>query len=113
MEARLDPAERTGSGEHLMSDTQRITSPLPGAPVVRSALPRRLRVELPVVCGDAWLAAGVAVALARLPGVETAAVNAVTGRALLTFAAPIEDLDRVLGEIAAAVSVANPIEPAS
>ena len=77
---------------------------------VRSFLPRRLRVEVPAVSGNPRLAAGAAVALRTLADVEEASVSAVTGRALLVFVAPVEDLERVLADIVRAVAQAVPVD---
>lgn len=77
---------------------------------VRSFLPRRLRVEVPAVSGNPRLAAGAAVALRTLADVEEAYVSAVTGRALLVFVAPVEDLERVLADIVRAVAQAVPVD---
>jgi cation-transporting P-type ATPase C len=78
--------------------------------VVRSVLPRRLRIEIPGLYQRPGAAAGVATALAALPGVAGATVNPATGRALLTFDTPLGDLDRVLAEIAVAIAGAEPID---
>jgi cation-transporting P-type ATPase C len=76
---------------------------------VRSALPQRLRVEVPEVLGDGPRAAGLAAALRALPGVTSASVNPQTGRALLHFEAPLTDLEAVLGAIGNAASSAAPL----
>ncbi|HEV2126267.1 MAG TPA: HAD-IC family P-type ATPase [Chloroflexota bacterium] len=76
---------------------------------VRSLLPDRLRVEIPALRGDLQRAAGVAAALRQLSGVVTAGVNPVTGRALLCFSSPIEDVDTLLTTIARAA--AQPLPP--
>ena len=79
-------------------------------PVARSVTPHRLRVQVPGVTGDARRAAGVQLALAALPGLHGASVNPVTGRALLVFTAPIEDLDRLLAEVGRIASHAEPAD---
>jgi manganese/zinc-transporting P-type ATPase C len=79
---------------------------------VRSALPQRLRLEVPKARGDAPLAHGVAAALRGLPGVAEAGVNPLTGRALLVFAAPVEDLEAVLAAVAQAAAAAQPLDAA-
>jgi len=70
-----------------------------------------LRVDIPTVFRDVRLAAGVALALGSLPNVESSSVSHMTGRALLVYVTPIEDLERVLSEIARAVRQAGPIDP--
>jgi cation-transporting P-type ATPase C len=75
----------------------------------RSILPQRLRVEVPSIRNDPRRAAGLAAALRRLDGVTQASVNAVTGRALLVFGAPIRDLDAVLARVAEAGACAEPL----
>jgi cation-transporting P-type ATPase C len=80
---------------------------------VRSALPERLRLDVPEVRADAGLAAGLAAALTALPGVAGVEVSAATGRALLVFVAPVEgdDLDAVLRAVVAAAQTVTPLEP--
>src|SRR5262245_7906932 len=73
---------------------------------VRSALPQRLRVEVPEIVADEARAAGLAVTLAKLPGVSGASVSALTGRALLHFAAPIDDLEAILRAVVEAAAQA-------
>src|SRR5687768_18548887 len=75
---------------------------------VRSVLPQRLRVEVPEIWGDDALAYGLEAALAEVPGVTTASVSPTTGRALLLFDAPIDDLDAVLAAVAHAAAQATP-----
>ncbi|HET7771253.1 MAG TPA: cation-translocating P-type ATPase, partial [Chloroflexota bacterium] len=64
----------------------------------------------PDITGDARLAAGVHLALAGLPGIAAASVNPVTGRALLVFATPIDDLEHLLDEIGRIARAAEPLE---
>src|SRR5438046_2435423 len=76
----------------------------------RSALPRRLRVEVPEARGDARRAQGIAAALQALPGVAGTTVNPITGRALLRFESDIQDLDAALAAIARAAAAAQPAD---
>ena len=79
-------------------------------PVVRSAIPQRLRFECPAVYRHAALAAGVSAALATLPNVRAASANPLTGRVLVEFETPVADLDTVLDEIARAATQAQPLD---
>src|SRR5438093_65579 len=89
--------------------TTPITSTRPAARA-RSALPRRLRVEVPEALGDARRAQGIAAALQALPGVTSATVNPITGRALLRFESDIQDLDAALAAVAHAAATAQPAD---
>ena len=77
---------------------------------VCSALPQRLRVAVPEVRADASRAAGLAAVLAKLPGVSAVSVNPRTGRALLLFATPVDDLEAVLGAVISAAENAAPLD---
>src|SRR5687768_9261198 len=77
---------------------------------VRSSLPDRLRLEVPRVVADERLAGGVEAELRALPGVAHVSVNAVTGRALVVLAAPQDDVEGLLGRIAALVERAQPLD---
>ena len=77
---------------------------------VCSALPQRLRVAVPEVRADERYAAGLAAVLAKLPGVSAVSVNPRTGRALLLFAAPVDDLEAVLRAVVSAAENAAPLD---
>src|SRR5260370_4170257 len=70
---------------HIISESQPGTATANVRMRIRSAVPGRERWEVPILKGNAPLAAAVQLLLRGEPGVIHAEANPVTGRVLITF----------------------------